>query len=149
MNEKQYFTAAERKEFLCAYRALFATARPLIGEKEFLFLRKHISEAVLSGSYLRDANGLNRLLRDIETALILSQEVGLDRSTLAAVLTCNLVVEERIAFDRVEDLFGADCVKIIRGLIKASSLYAKQETVQSDNFRNLLLTFAEDVRVRL
>ncbi len=147
MNEKQYFTAAERKEFLCAYRALFATARPLIGEKEFLFLRKHISEAVLSGSYLRDANGLNRLLRDIETALILSQEVGLDRSTLAAVLTCNLVVEERIAFDRVEDLFGADCVKIIRGLIKASSLYAKQETVQSDNFRNLLLTFAEDVRV--
>ena len=147
MNEKQYFTATERKEFLKVYRSLFATARPLIGEKEFFFLRQHITEAVLSGSYLRDSNGINRLYHDIATALILSQEVGLDRSTLAAVLTCNLVVENRLSFEAVENLFGTDCVKIIRGLIKANSLYAKQETVQSDNFRNLLLTFAEDVRV--
>ena len=66
---------------------------------------------------------------------------------LAAVLTCNLVVENRLSFEAVENLFGTDCVKIIRGLIKANSLYAKQETVQSENFRNLLLTFAEDVRV--
>ena len=87
MNEKQYFTATERKEFLKVYRSLFATARPLIGEKEFFFLRQHITEAVLSGSYLRDSNGINRLYHDIATALILSQEVGLDRSTLAAVLT--------------------------------------------------------------
>ena len=147
MNEKQYFTATERKEFLKVYRSLFATARPLIGEKEFFFLRQHITEAVLSGSYLRDSNGINRLYHDIATALILSQEVGLDRSTLAAVLTCNLVVENRLSFEAVENLFGTDCVKIIRGLIKANSLYAKQETVQSDNSRNLLLTFAEDVRV--
>ena len=61
MNEKQYFTATERKEFLKVYRSLFATARPLIGEKEFFFLRQHITEAVLSGSYLRDSNGINRL----------------------------------------------------------------------------------------
>lgn len=147
MEKMEYFSDAERKEFWPLYRALFRSARTLIGEKEFLFLRRHISDAVQSGSYLRDGNGINRLLRDIATALILSQEVGLDRSTLAAVLTCNLVVENRLATEQVEELFGADCVKIIRGLIKANSLYAKQETVQSDNFRNLLLTFAEDVRV--
>lgn len=147
MEKMEYFSDAERKEFWPLYRALFRSARALIGEKEFLFLRRHISDAVQSGSYLRDGNGINRLLRDIATALILSQEVGLDRSTLAAVLTCNLVVENRLATEQVEELFGADCVKIIRGLIKANSLYAKQETVQSDNFRNLLLTFAEDVRV--
>lgn len=125
MNEKQYFTATERKEFLTAYRSLFATARPLIGEKEFFSLRQHITEAVLSGSYLRDSNGINRLYHDIATALILAQEVGLDRSTLAAVLTCNLVVENRLSFEAVENLFGTDCVKIIRGLIKANSLYGQ------------------------
>ena len=142
-----YFSESERKEFAALYRNLFRSARTLIGEKEFHFLRQHISSAVQSGSYLHDANNINRLLRDIATAVILSQEVGLDRSTLAAVLTCNLVVENRLTYEQVEELFGSDCVKIIHGLIKASSLYAKQETVQSDNFRNLLLTFAEDVRV--
>ncbi len=147
MSEIQYFTADERQAFLSGYRALLGSARSLIGEQEFEFLRYHISAAVRSGSYLRDNNGINRLLRDISTALILSSEVGLDRSTLGAVLTCNLVVEERLSVEQVEELFGADCVKIIRGLIKANSLYAKQETVQSENFRNLLLTFAEDVRV--
>ncbi|MCD7711064.1 MAG: HD domain-containing protein, partial [Porphyromonadaceae bacterium] len=142
-----YFTAAERKEFLSAYRALAATARPLIGENEFRFLRQHFTEAVQSGNFLRDSNGINRLYLNVATELILSQEVGLDRSTLAAVLTYHLVIEKQFTIETVERLFGADCVKIIHGLIKANSLYAKQETVQSDNFRNLLLTFAEDVRV--
>ena len=59
----------------------------------------------------------------------------------------NVALSEFLSMAQIEKEFGSDITKIIRGLIKANSLYAKQATVESENFRKLLLTFVEDVRV--
>ena len=147
MGESTYFTVPERKEFLVAYRALWRSSHSLIGEDDFKRIREMITDAVKKGNYLRDEKGINVLLRNINTALILSKEVGLERSTLISVLIYNLVSGGSYTNEQVEAIFGSDIAKIIRGLIKANGLYAKQATVESDNFRKLLLTFAEDVRV--
>ncbi|MCH5327869.1 MAG: bifunctional (p)ppGpp synthetase/guanosine-3',5'-bis(diphosphate) 3'-pyrophosphohydrolase [Coprobacter sp.] len=147
MAEESYFTEEEKKEFIEAYKTLQETSRSLIGEDDARRIRQWITEAIDSGNYLRDKHGINVLLRNIHTALVLSKEVGLERSTLIAVLLYNVALCEFLSMERIEKEFGADIAKIIRGLIKANGLYAKQATVESDNFRKLLLTFAEDVRV--
>ena len=147
MAENTYFTEAEKEEFIVAYKALIRTSRTLVGATDFLRIRKWIAGAIESGNYLRDKYGINILLRNINTALILSKEVGLERSTLIAVLMYNVALSEFLSMAQIEKEFGSDITKIIRGLIKANSLYAKQATVESENFRKLLLTFAEDVRV--
>ena len=126
MGESTYFTVPEQKEFLSAYRALWRSSHSLIGEDDFKRIREMITGAIKEGNYLRDKNGVNVLLRNINTALILSKEVGLERSTLIAVLIYNLVSDGSYTQEQVEDLFGTDIAKIIRGLIKANSLYAKQ-----------------------
>ena len=147
MVENTYFTKAEKEEFIVAYRTLIRTSRTLVGATDFLRIRKWIAGAIESGNYLRDKYGINILLRNINTALILSKEVGLERSTLIAVLMYNVALSEFLSMAQIEKEFGSDITKIIKGLIKANSLYAKQATVESENFRKLLLTFAEDVRV--
>ena len=91
MGESTYFTVPERKEFLVAYRALWRSSHSLIGEDDFKRIREMITDAVKKGNYLRDEKGINVLLRNINTALILSKEVGLERSTLISVLIYNLV----------------------------------------------------------
>ncbi len=147
MNKNLFFTPDEQPAFREAYRTLLASSHTLVAKKEFRHIRQLIVEAVQTGTYLREKDGINQLLRNIHTANILSQEVGLEESTLTAVLTYRLVIKGFITETEIEKLFGADVAKIIHGLIKASSLYAKQSTVESENFRKLLLTFADDVRV--
>lgn len=147
MASNNYFTEEEKNTFLNSYRELCRCTRNVSTQEDFTHIRKLISEAVKTGHYQRDKHGLNPALRNINTALILAQKVGYERSMLVSVLVYNLVVSEFMSIEEIEKEFGEDITKIIRGLMKAKSLYAKQAAVESDNFRKLLLTFAEDVRV--
>ena len=76
MGESTYFTVPEQKEFLSAYRALWRSSHSLIGEDDFKRIREMITGAIKEGNYLRDKNGVNVLLRNINTALILSKEAS-------------------------------------------------------------------------
>ena len=106
MAENTYFTEAEKEEFIVAYKALIRTSRTLVGATDFLRIRKWIAGAIESGNYLRDKYGINILLRNINTALILSKEVGLERSTLIAVLMYNVALSEFLSMAQIEKEFG-------------------------------------------
>lgn len=147
MGGNRYFVDSEPEEFLSSYKMLLRLSRLLFDNKELSRIRYLVTEAVKAGAYARDKNGINPLLRNINTALILSKEVGLEKSTLTSVLIYNLVDNQFLTTEEVEREFGPDINKIIKGLLKANSLYARQAAVESENFRKLLLTFAEDVRV--
>lgn len=147
MERGTYFSDDELSEFLKAYRALLRTGVPLVGEAVTQRIRSLIDGAVKSGHYLHDENGVNQLLRNIHTALILSKEVGLEKSTLVAVLIYHLVELGFLSAADAEKEFGDDVGLLIKGLIKTNRLYASKATVGSENYRKLLLTFAEDVRV--
>ncbi|MBR5531746.1 MAG: bifunctional (p)ppGpp synthetase/guanosine-3',5'-bis(diphosphate) 3'-pyrophosphohydrolase [Bacteroidales bacterium] len=146
-NNELMFTPEEKIEFLRSYLELRRQTRAIINEFEFEKMRKIISEATANDQYGRDRNGNSILLRNFNTALILSKEVGLDRSTLLSILLYNVVAHKSLTIEIIEKEFGGDVANIISHLIKTESLYTKHATVQSDNFRKLLLSFANDARV--
>ncbi len=84
-----------------------------------------------------------------QTAEILTSEIGLKGDAIQAVMLTPEVDEGRITIDEVEQQYGASVARILHGLDRIRQLYEKNPSVESENFRNLLLSFAEDMRVIL
>ena len=141
MPEKSYFTPEERENVLSVYRQLLRNSQPAMSIIDFNRMRKLITEAVETGHYQRNKQGINPVVRNLNTALILCDRVGVERSMLISTLLFNLVVSEFLSIEAVRKEFGDDIAQLIRGLIKSNSLYAKQAAVESENFRKLLLSF--------
>ena len=112
-------------------------------------LRRDIAYAYNQGVYKKDIYGLNVLLRNIYTALIVSEEIGLKRASVISVLLSEAVLSDKISVRDIEKIYGQDVTNIITGLIKTQELYVKNAAIETENFRKLLLSFAEDVRVVL
>lgn len=147
MKNKIFLTDDERADFLDSYKMLVRLSKEVISGDERNRIKALIKNAIENDTYLRDKNGLSLLLRNIQTAMILSKEVGIERSMLISVLLYHLVEKEVLNFQNIQAEFGEDVVSIIRRLLKTNSLYSRHAAVDSENFRKLLLTFAEDVRV--
>ena len=147
MNNGNFFTETEWTEFRACYRELVDTTRDAFAADERTQIRKLMQEAIISGVYPHGEKGINLLLRNVHTVLILCEKIGHERNMLLSVLLYPLVAEEYITIEKIEELYGADTTKIIRGLIKANSLYKKHAAISNENFKKLLLTFAEDIRV--
>lgn len=147
MGDTVFLTEDEHTVFLDSYKVLVRLSDEIISGDERNRIKAMIQNAMENGAYLRDKNGLSLLLRNVQTAMILSKEVGLERSMLIAVLLYHLVEKEILSAQNIQAEFGEDVVSIIRRLLKANSLYSRHAAIDSENFRKLLLTFAEDVRV--
>ena len=106
-----------------------------------------IKEGIKQNHYNRDKYGINPTIRNLNTALLLTENIGADRNMIIAIMLYNLCRSEFIPEQKLREIFGDDTANLINGLMKVSSLYKKQAAVESDNFHKLLLTFAEDIRV--
>jgi len=84
-----------------------------------------------------------------QTAEILTEEIGLKGDAIQAVHLIPDVEEGRITMEEVGERYGESVVRILQGLDRIHQLYQKNPVVESENFRNLLLSFAEDMRVIL
>ena len=84
-----------------------------------------------------------------QTAEILTQEIGLKGDAIQAVLLVPDIEEGHLAMEDVEGQYGPQVAQILHGLDRVRQLYQKNPVVESENFRNLLLSFAEDMRVIL
>ena len=84
-----------------------------------------------------------------QTASILTEEIGLGDDAVEACLLVPDVDEGKISHDEVKARYGESVARIIDGLGRIRQLYEKNPVVESENFRNLLLSFAEDMRVVL
>ena len=129
MPERSYFTPEERASVLSTYRQLLIDSRPVLQIDDFNRIRKLITKAVETGHYQRNRQGINPVVRNLNTALILCERVGAERSMLISTLLFNLAVSEFLTIEAVQKEFGDDIAQLIKGLIKSSSLYAKQAAV--------------------
>ncbi|MCF0196296.1 MAG: bifunctional (p)ppGpp synthetase/guanosine-3',5'-bis(diphosphate) 3'-pyrophosphohydrolase, partial [Bacteroidaceae bacterium] len=143
------FTAEERKRLVELHTKLKALAGDSMQPDDERLVRDYIQRALLSGNISRDAFGLNPLLCDAETALLIAEEIGLSRGAVLGILLNMVVMSASITLDEVRKDFGEDVAHILGGLLRIRDLYTKSATVQSENFRSLLVTFAEDMRVIL
>ena len=114
------------------------TIRKLILEKS-----KEISQQ----TEIERVFGLNPVLFDLQTTLITIEEIGVSRAVIISTMLHEYVHRGVITENEISTMFGEEVSKIIHGLLKVNELYAKSTSVNTDNYRDLMLSFAEDMRV--
>ena len=149
MDEKFEFTTAERAETLTLYAELKERVGDSLEPGDEQLLRHHIGQLMEGHQIVRDAFGLNPVLTGLQTASILVDETGLKRDAVVAILLRYSVEAGLVTVGEVEHDYGESVARILHGLRRIQELYQKNPVVESENFRNLLLSFAEDMRVIL
>jgi len=134
---------------LSLYRNLLNSLGDSVSACDKQKIKETIRRSISLGGYGRDVYGENRLFRSLNTALIVSEEIGLKGSAPVAVLLSQSVIDGHFTVEQTKETFGDDVADIIHGLQRTHELYAKNAAIETENFRKLLLSFAEDVRVIL
>lgn len=146
MTEK-YFTETERTELLSLSLQLWHSVKDVANNGDAAKIRRSITRCVDEGGYCRDRYGINPVMRHLATAATLCRSVSPDRNMVVAILLYGLCQNGHLSAEDIAAEWDDDIAKLVRGLLKVSTLYQKRPSVESDNFRKLLLTFAEDIRV--
>lgn len=149
MDRQTFFTEEEKRTFFSKYRQLLRNLYSFLQKEDIRKMKQLMQRVVALDCYGRDKNGINGLVRNIDTALIATTEIGLKRTSVIALLLYRPVLKQIVTCEEIESMFDADVVLIIRRLLKTSDLYARNTAVNSENFHHLLFSFAEDVRVIL
>lgn len=149
MGDKLIFTAEEKSQAIELLNRLFILLSDSLQDDDVEKLQQYIRESMEDNEMQRDIFGLNPLLMNLQTALIAVEEEGLKRDGVLAVLLRQRVSDGYHDLDYIRKHYGENVARIIGGLVRIQDLYKKNPVVESENFRNLLLSFAEDMRVIL
>ncbi|HAA00823.1 MAG TPA: RelA/SpoT family protein [Flavobacteriales bacterium] len=139
----------ERQEILNAYRGLLRSCRASRDREDTDIIRKAFNLAVEKHKNMRRKSGEPYIFHPIAVARICSEEIGLGATSIVAALLHDTVEDTDLTLEDVEDMFGKKVAKIIDGLTKITGFVDNTESIQAENFRKVLLTMAEDVRVIL
>lgn len=141
----------ERKEILRRYRALLRACKPFIKRGDKKQLRAAFDLALDAHKDMRRKSGEPYIYHPLEVARITVEEIGLGTTSVICALLHDVVEDTETTLDEIEKEFGNVVARIIDGLTKISGLYNKSSNTsdQAENFRKMLLTLADDVRVIL
>ena len=149
METVEFFTKEEKTLLFALYRKLLRLSGDTLQKGDCKKLKKHLIGSIQNNRIQRDIFGLNPVIKDMQTSVIVAEEIGMRRASILGLMLHTPVKCGSMTTDEVEKEYGEDVAGIIRGLIRVHELYTKSPTIESENFRNLLLTFAEDMRVIL
>ena len=149
MTERLEFTIEEKEETLASYQKIREEVATTMHEDDEERMRHYMMQALETKQLQRNVFGLNPILLSFQTAQLVVDEIGLKRDSVLAVLLRPSVEEGLMTIDEVKSQFGESVARILHGLQRIQELYQKNPVVESENFRNLLLSFAEDMRVIL
>jgi len=149
MNEGLVFSREERSEAFSIVRRLRKKLDGILQDGDIRKVYHHVRNALDSDMMRRDVFGLNPLVSALQTAVIAVDEIGLKRDGVTAILLYTCVDGSESSIEAVSADFGGAVGRIIHGLNRIQELYKKNPVIESENFRNLLLSFAEDMRVIL
>ena len=149
MDEKFTFTPEEREQTLTILERLRTAVGNTFSAQDEKLIREDIHHAFINHQISRDVFGLNPILYALQTAEIAVNEIGLRRDGVIAILMQTSVVDGYQTLDDIEKKYGEGVAHIIRGLLRINELYKRNPVIESENFRNLLVSFSEDMRVIL
>ncbi len=140
---------AEKKEILNRYKLLIkACKRRLeVGDKEII--RKAFEVSVEAHKEMRRKSGEPYIYHPIAVAQICAEEIGLGTTAIVCALLHDTVEDTDMTLDDIKGMFGDKVAQIIDGLTKISGVFDQTSSIQAENFRKMLLTLSEDVRVIL
>jgi GTP pyrophosphokinase len=140
---------AEKKEILKRYRALLRASKSTLQKGDKKEIRKAFEMALESHKDMRRKSGEPYIYHPIAVAQIAAEEIGLGTTSIVCSLLHDVVEDTEISLDDIEREFGKKAAKIIDGLTKISGVFDYNSSLQAENFRKMLLTLADDVRVIL
>ena len=149
MAEKLEFTLQEKDETRALYQLIHEQIAPSLVDGDEERMRQIIMHAIGQHQLERNIFGLNPILLGFQTAQLIVTEIGLRRDSVLAVLLRPSVEEGLLTVEEVRQQFGDSVARILHGLQRIQDLYQKNPVIESENFRSLLLSFAEDMRVIL
>ncbi|PST82210.1 RelA/SpoT family protein [Pedobacter yulinensis] len=148
-NELVIDLEAEKKEILKRYRALLRACKPTLQKGDKKEIRKAFDMALESHKDMRRKSGEPYIYHPIAVAQIAAEEIGLGTTSIVCSLLHDVVEDTDITLEDIEFSFGKKTAKIIDGLTKISGVFDYNSSLQAENFRKMLLTLADDVRVIL
>ena len=149
MEEKFKFTTEELAELQRIATHLKTTMVDTLEPDDENYLRQQLEKEISDNKIKRDVFGLNPILLSFQTAELELSEIGMKRECVLAILLYNSIINGILTLEEVERKFGHSVAQIIHGLVRIHELYQRTPIIESENFRNLLLSFAEDMRVIL
>ncbi|MBP3942810.1 bifunctional (p)ppGpp synthetase/guanosine-3',5'-bis(diphosphate) 3'-pyrophosphohydrolase [Sphingobacteriaceae bacterium WQ 2009] len=140
---------AENKEIRKRYRALLRACKPTMQRGDKQMIRKAFDLALESHKEMRRKSGEPYIYHPIAVAQIAAEEIGLGTTSIVCALLHDVVEDTIITLDEIEHMYGKKVRRIIDGLTKISGIFDPNSSMQAENFRKMLLTLADDVRVIL
>lgn len=139
----------ENKELGRRYRALLRVSKTVDKKEDKARIRKAFDVAIEAHKDMRRKSGEPYVYHPIEVARIAAEEIGLGTTSIVCALLHDTVEDTDITLDDVERMFGKKERMIIDGLTKISEVVDYSVSMQAENFRKILLTLSDDVRVIL
>lgn len=139
----------ERKEILNAFRGLLRVTKDNRNKEETRLIRKAFDVAVEAHKDMRRKSGEPYIYHPISVAKICAEEMGLGATAVICALLHDTVEDTYITLEDIEELFGERPRQVIDGLTKIPEVFDENVSIQAENFRKMILTISDDLRVVL
>ncbi|MFC0876322.1 RelA/SpoT family protein [Saccharicrinis sp. FJH2] len=149
MSDTSLFTPEEQEKLYVTFRELLKDASVFKEDDAEAHVHKAFHIAMNERGNKRVRSGRHAIYKTLDVSKIVVNEIGLGKTSLICTLLYDVVHANHIPLEEIKQEFSQQVVEIIRGLDQASALYEKSAAIETENFRQLLLTFARDIRVIL
>jgi GTP diphosphokinase / guanosine-3',5'-bis(diphosphate) 3'-diphosphatase len=139
----------EKKEIIGRYRRLLRKAKPILKDGDAKLIKKAFTISLEAHKDMRRKSGEPFIFHPLAVAEICVEEIGLGTTSIIAALMHDVVEDTDIELADIERMFGKKIAKIIDGLTKIRGVFEYGTSQQAENFRKMLFTLSEDVRVIL
>jgi guanosine-3',5'-bis(diphosphate) 3'-pyrophosphohydrolase len=139
----------EKREIINRYRRLLRKAKPVLKEGDAKLIKRAFTIAMEAHKNMRRKSGEPFIFHPLSVAEICAEEVGLGTTSIVAALLHDVVEDTDIQLSDIERIFGKKVTKIVDGLTKIRGVFEAGTSAQAENFRKMLFTLSEDVRVIL
>ncbi len=139
----------ERQEILKRYRRLLRAAKPMLKDNDAKLIKKAFNTSAEAHKNMRRRSGEPYIYHPLAVAQIAVEEIGLGTTAIVAALLHDVVEDTDTSIADIEAVFGKKIATIIDGLTKISGYFDYGTSQQAENFRKMLLTLSDDVRVIL
>ena len=139
----------EKKEILNRYKSLLRTCTDKTDKVDKKNIRKAFDIAVEAHKEMRRQSGEPYIYHPLAVAHIAAKEIGLGATSIICALLHDVVEDTDYSLKDIEKIFGKKVAQIIDGLTKIQDVFDKNVSMQAENFRKMLLTLSDDVRVIL
>lgn len=142
----------EQKLIKNKYRLILKSCPKTTTKEDKKEIRKAFNFALEAHKDMKRKSGEAYVLHPIEVAIITLREIGLGATSVICALLHDVVEDTDYTIDDIKSLFGEKVAKIVYGLTKISGIFKNpdaNQSIQAENFRKVLLTLSDDMRVIL